>query len=128
MGPSVRCKNFHWFGREDFGVVNIESSFKWCWLQPIAVGNLNHRHLFSSLGCEEKVRYRVVAGVESEVKEDFLICFHLKAETDLSTLVMLKEKSQLSVRVEEMKGMRLKTRFQRQWERMGTHKGAGIFN
>lgn len=57
------------------------------------MGNFNYRYLFSLFGCEEKVRYRVVVGVESEVKEDFLICFYLKVEIDLSTFVMLKEKS-----------------------------------
>lgn len=57
------------------------------------MGNFNYRYLFSLFGCEEKVRYRVVVGVESEVKEDFLICFYLKVEIDLSMFVMLKEKS-----------------------------------
>lgn len=57
------------------------------------MGDLNRRHLFSSLGCEE-VRDRITARVESGVQRGFLVCFYLKAGTDLSMLVILKEKSQ----------------------------------
>lgn len=38
------------FGKEAIGVINIEISFKCFWLKPVKVGDLNYRHLLSSLG------------------------------------------------------------------------------
>lgn len=60
-------------------------------------------------------------------KKDFLVCFYLKPETDLSMFVLLKEKSQQRVRVEQMRGMRLKARFLRQWEGMEPITGQAVF-
>lgn len=73
-GPQCRdTKISTGFGKEAIVFINIVS-FKWCWLKPIVVG-YDHRHLFNSLGCEEKVRYRIVARVERGVQKGFFGLF-----------------------------------------------------
>lgn len=50
--PQCHTKISTGFGKEAIGVNNREISFKWCWLMPIVVGDLNHRRLLIHLAAK----------------------------------------------------------------------------